>query len=80
MKLKNIHLSGNEHGQLRANTIYAELWDEEGMCISATLEYILVAIRDRKFQVDGVNVVWEETKRLGCEGIECSTVELGLYN
>ena len=71
-KLENIHMKGNEHGQLRANTVYAELRDENGgLVISATLEYILCSIRDKKLNTEGVSVEWSEKR-----GTRCSTVSL----
>ena len=48
---------GNEHGGLAPDTIYAELREEDGtIVIGATLPYILRAIRDRRYQVEGVTV------------------------
>jgi hypothetical protein len=78
MKLKNIHLAGNEHRQLAADVIYAELHDDTGLVISATLDYILAAIRDRKYQVDNVTVKWTKSKRPGAKSIKCSTVKVDL--
>lgn len=75
MKLTKIQLAGNEHGRLKANVIYAELQDDNGhTLISATLEYILVAIRERGFNVEGVTVDWEDA-----QGTKCSTVTLDNY-
>lgn len=69
-KLKNIRLEGNEHGQLRENVIYAELTDEnDNVVISATLEHILCAIRDRRLPTREVSVGWSEKR-----GAMCSTV------
>ena len=60
-KLTNVRMLGNEHGGLAPDTIYAELFDEEGkIVIGATLPYILRAIRDRSYQVDGVTVTYTE--------------------
>lgn len=71
-KITNIAMSGNEHGQLRADTIYAKLVDYQGeMVISATLEYILSEIRNREYEVDGVNVEWTKQR-----GVMCSDVYL----
>jgi hypothetical protein len=48
---------GNEETGLRPNTIYAELVNNDGsLLISATLEHILVSIRDRDLVVEGVKV------------------------
>ncbi len=56
-RLKNVHMLGNEHGQLAENTIYAELYDEEDkIVISATLSFILGAIKDRGYKVEGITV------------------------
>lgn len=56
-KLTNVHMLGNEHGGLAPDTLYAELREEDGtIVIGATLSYILRAIRDRHYQVDGVTV------------------------
>jgi len=56
-KLTNVRMLGNEHGGLAPDTIYAELREEDGtIVIGATLPYILKAIRDRHYQVDGVTV------------------------
>lgn len=56
-QLVNIEMQGNEHGNLHSNTIYAQLLDDDGsLLISATLEYILAAIRDRNLTVNGVTV------------------------
>ena len=74
-KLQKIRMSGNEHGQLRADTIYAELVDCDGkLKISATLEYILGVIRDRNFPVEGVTV-FKNVQR----GSYCSEITLDLY-
>ena len=71
-KIRNIIMKGNEHGQLRANTIYAELIDpDEHLEISATLEYILCAIRDRNLNVYGINVC-----KKPAHGALCSQVML----
>lgn len=60
-RLQNIMLCCNEHGQLKADCIYAELVDENGkIVISATLQYVLAAIRDRKLEVEGVKVEHKE--------------------
>ena len=57
MRLINIKLSGNERTGLRKDTIYATLEDNDGsILISATLEYVLAAIRDRNLEVEGVTV------------------------
>lgn len=72
MKIANIHMSGNEHGQLVADTIYAELVDDAGeVVIKATLQYILSTIRIHEYKVDGVSVEWKESR-----GALCSTVRL----
>ena len=68
----NIHLEGNEHGQLRRDTIYAELREEDGgLAISATLEHILAAIRDRGLDTEGVAVEFYDKR-----GARCSTVKI----
>jgi len=75
MKLTKIQLAGNEHRELKADVIYAELQDDNGhTLISATLEYILVAIRERRYNVEGVTVDWKEAR-----GAKCSTVTLNNY-
>lgn len=79
MKLKNIHMAGNEHGDLKADCIYAELHDDSGCLISSTLDYILAAIRERNYQVEGVTVDWYVSKRPGSKGVKCSEVSLDLY-
>lgn len=74
-RIQNIILRGNEHGKLRSDTIYAELVNESGETeISATLEYILAAIRDRNLEVEGVTVNWREYR-----GANNSEVSLDLY-
>jgi hypothetical protein len=81
MKLKNICLSGNEHGQLKPDVIYADLYNDVGeLVISSTLDYILAAIRERKYQVEGVSVKWFKSKRPGSKGVKCSEVSLDLYS
>lgn len=76
MQLRNIRLSGNEHHQLKADVIYAELVDGSGHIeIMATLEYILAAIRDRNYRVEGVTVEWKEQR-----GARCSYVMLDRYS
>ncbi len=73
-KLQKIRMSGNEHGRLRANTIYAELVDSDGkLAISATLEHILSIIRDQSLAVEGVSV-----HRNVQRGEYCSEVTLDL--
>ena len=73
--LRNIHLSGNEHGQLKRDVIYASLYDDEGnIIISATLKYILCQIRDLDLNVYGVTA-----ERRLIRGKECSFVSLDLY-
>lgn len=75
MRLRNIHMAGNEHGQLAKDTIYAALVDDEGnVVISATLQYILVAIRERGYQVQGVTIEYKQER-----GAMCSNVKLDLY-
>jgi len=74
-KLTNIHMEGNEHGQLRKDIIYAELRSPDGsLAISATLEYILAKIRDRNLTVAGVSVDWKDAR-----GAKCSKVSLNKY-
>lgn len=74
-RLQKIKMAGNEHGQLRANTIYAELVDSDGRLeISATLEHILSAIRDSDLPVEGVTI-HKSVQR----GAYCSEVTLDLY-
>lgn len=73
--LQNIRMAGNEHGQLAPNTIYAELVQGDGtLVISATLEHILCAIRDRSLIVDRVTVQYEYKR-----GSLCSEVILNKY-
>jgi len=74
-RLQKIKMSGNEHGQLRANIIYAELVHRDGtLAISATLEYILTAIRDRGLGVEGVTCQTNVQR-----GTKCSEVLLDNY-
>jgi hypothetical protein len=73
--LQKIKMSGNEHGELRADTIYAELVHDDGtLAISAKLEYILSSIRDGNLAVEGVTVQ-SNVKR----GAKCSEVLLDNY-
>ena len=73
--LKKIRMSGNEHGQLRKNTIYATLVDSDGkLVISATLEFILADIRDRGLPTEGITV-----HRNVQRGASCSEVSMDLY-
>ena len=73
--LRNIAMKGNEHGQLRPDTIYAELIHADGtLAISATLEYILSSIRDLDLAVEGVTVL-KNVQR----GTKCSEVVLDKY-
>jgi len=73
--LQKVRMSGNEHGQLRANTIYAELIHDDGtLAISATLEHILSSIRDRDLAVKGVTVQSNVQR-----GTKCSEVLLDNY-
>lgn len=67
-KLSNVHMSGNEHGQLKADVIYANLVriEDEGIEISATLEHILQAIRDRDLAVYGVSVTKKVMRNAHC--------------
>jgi len=68
-------MSGNEHGLLRANTIYAQLVYNDGtIAISATLEYILSSIRDRGLAVEGVTIQSNVQR-----GAMCSEVILDNY-
>lgn len=69
-KLKNIKMLGNEHGQLSPNCIYANLVDQEGyIVISATLEHVLCAIRDRDLKVENVQVKKEFKRGKMCSEI-----------
>jgi hypothetical protein len=68
--LRKIKLCGNEHGQLRPNTIYAELIDsDDRLIISATLEYILKAIRDRNLSVYGISVIRDVQRGVACSEV-----------
>ncbi len=70
--LCNIQLEGNEHGQLRRDTIYAELREADGsLAIAATLEHILAMIRDRELKTEGVAVEFFDKR-----GAKCSTVKI----
>ena len=74
-KLTNVRMAGNEHKQLKADVIYADLNYQNGnIYISATLQYVLQKIRDRKLKVDGIAVEWEESR-----GANCSIVSLDKY-
>lgn len=65
-------MKGNEHGQLAKDVIYAELRDEnDELVISATLQHVLAAIRDRQLETDGVTVTTKVER-----GTTCSTVAL----
>lgn len=76
MRFRNIYLAGNEQGRLTPNVIYAELVDEDGrVVIMATLEFILIAIRERNYQVEGVTVEWKEQR-----DARCSYVKLDRYS
>lgn len=56
-KIVNIEFCGNEDTGLAPNIIYATLVNEfGGVVISATLNYILAAIRDRNLEVEGITV------------------------
>ena len=73
--LQKVIMSGNEHGQLRANTIYAQLVHDDGtLAISATLEHILSSIRDRDLAVEGITVQTNVQR-----GAKCSEVILDNY-
>ena len=74
-RITDIQLCGNEHGQLRAETIYAKLIETKTgeLVISATLEYILMAIRDRGLNTENVTVSWEMQR-----GAICSEVNLNV--
>lgn len=74
--IQNIVLKGNEHGKLKPDVIYAELVNENGETeMSATLDYILAAIRDRNLEVEGVTVNWREYR-----GAKNSEISLDFYN
>lgn len=74
--LQKIRMSGNEHGKLRANTIYAELIHNDGtLAISATLEHVLLSIRDRNLAVEGITIQSNVQR-----GTLCSEVLLDNYN
>lgn len=71
-KIVDIVMKGNEHGELRPNTIYAKLVNSKGeLYISATLEYILTTIRDKNLKVENAEVVYKEIL-----GVKCSKVNL----
>lgn len=73
--LRDVELKGNEHKQLRPDTIYAKLYHENGdIYMSATLDAVLAAIRDRDLWVDGVTVRWQAAR-----GEVCSTVILDAF-
>jgi len=73
--LQKIRMCGNEHRQLRANTIYAELVHADGtIAITATLEYVLAAIRNRNLAVEGVTIQSSVQR-----GVKCSEVLLDNY-
>lgn len=74
-RLKDVCMRGNEHGQLASNVIYAKLVDDNGLLvISATLDYILIKIREIGLEVEGVTL---STYERG--GVVCSKVSLDLY-
>ncbi len=74
-RIQNIVLKGNEHGQLTANVLCAQLVNEnEEIEINAELDYILAAIRDRNLEVEGVTVNWREYR-----GAKNSEVSLDFY-
>jgi len=71
-RLQKIEMAGHEHGQLRPDTIYAELRHADGsLAISATLEHILASIRDNNLAVEGVTV-----RREVLRGVFCSFVSI----
>ncbi len=75
-RIQNIVLKGNEHDQLKPDVIYAQLANENGEVeISATLDYILAAIRDRNLETEGVTVKQKEYR-----GAKNSEVSLDFYN
>ena len=67
-------MEGNEHGQLKKDTIYAELCHADGtIALVATLEYVLATIRDRNLNIKDVAVEY-----LSKRGANCSCVFLEL--
>lgn len=65
----SIHMDDNAHCDLRPNTIYATVADAVGdVVMSADLEFTLRAIRDRGYDVEGVTVWREESRRPGGKG------------
>jgi len=73
-RLKDIEMHGNEHGQLRKDTIYATLVDAKGVIvISATLEYILAAIRDHNYSVEGVTITFKNARSANCSTVSIKT-------
>lgn len=50
MKLKNIHRGGKG----REHLVYAELHDDEGLVVSATIDYILQVAEERGYEIEGV--------------------------
>jgi hypothetical protein len=78
-RIVDIELASNEHGQLRKDVLYAQLIDEQGnTVVSATLDYILAAIRDRNLQVDGVTVKRNPCRR-ATDNIICTRTKLTRY-
>lgn len=74
-KLKDMCMCGNEHGKLAKDIIYTKLVDENDLiCVSATLDYVLKVIRERKLEVEGVTVSTYER-----DGVMCSIVSLDFY-
>lgn len=63
--ITRLYMDDNRHSGLRPNTIYCELREKgTGLLeISATLEHVLAAIRDRELAVDGVTVARLDSKR-----------------
>ena len=77
--ITDIHLAGNEYGQLRRDTLYARLERIETgeTVVQATLEYILGAIRNRGYNTLGVTVSYEEGKKR-FKGIKFSRVSFDI--
>ena len=57
MYITNVHLCTNTNAKLKPNVIYATLRHSDGdLIISATLDYILLAIMERNYLAENVTI------------------------
>ena len=82
-RIARLRMSGNEGTGLKPDCIYCSLVEIKSgrEVISATLDYVLAAIRDRGYVVEGVTVGTEPAGSFYREqGVEChSFVQLDAY-